>query len=127
MFLAAQTAAHDAGEADHHGAGAFRADSDERCDGIQCVEEKMRVDLAGQRFEARREQHAGLLLQAYFIAGAVPDLDGDGDAKISRGHGGEQQQAGIAPVGRGEERCRPPNSRPSPWRRSSMATTAPVK
>ena len=60
--------------------------ADERRDRRQRVEQEVRVDLAGERFDLGREQQLLLFLQPVLDAGVVPDLDRRGDAE----DGGEQ-------------------------------------
>ncbi len=57
---------------------------DERRDRRQRVEQEVRVDLAGERFDARRHQQLFLFLQPVLDARAVPDLDRDGHAEHRR-------------------------------------------
>ena len=69
-------------------------DRSTRGDRRQRIEEEMRVDLAGERIDARRHQQLFLLLQPVLDAGAVPDLDGHGDAEHRR-HDHERQQPRV--------------------------------
>ena len=64
---------------------------DERRDRRQRVEEEVRVDLAREGGEPRREQQLFLFLQTVLDTRAVPDLDGDGDAE-DRGEHDEPDQ-----------------------------------
>ena len=75
MLLAAQQPPQQARELHDQHPRRFRLRSDQRGDRRQRVEEEVRVDLAGERLDARRHQQLFLLLQAVLDARAVPDLD----------------------------------------------------
>ena len=68
--------AQDVGEFDDHLPRELRPGADERGDGVQGVEEKVRVDLPLERVEPRLQQQARLLLQLALDADLVPDLQG---------------------------------------------------
>ena len=64
---------------DGHLAGQFGFDADEGCDGIESVEEEVRIDLALQRVEPCFEEEMLLLFEFHLDAESVPDLDGNAD------------------------------------------------
>ena len=68
---------------DQHPRG-LRLRADQRRDRGQRVEQEVRIDLAGERFDAGRHQQLLLLLQPVLDPRAVPDLDRDGDAEHRR-------------------------------------------
>ena len=84
VFLAAQQPAEQAGQLHDQHARRFRLRSDQRRDRRQRVEQEVRIDLAGERLDARRHQQLLLFLQAVLDAGAVPDLDRHRDAQHRR-------------------------------------------
>ena len=63
--------------------------------GVQGVEEKVRIDLAGERVETGLDEQVFLLFELHFIAGVVPDLEWNGDAKTGGGVGGEAERQRI--------------------------------
>ena len=65
-FVLAQKAAENVRKLEDHAAGHVRIEADERRDGIQRIEKKMRIDLAGERVHARFEQE--LLICSRFIS-----------------------------------------------------------
>ena len=71
--------AQDVGELHGHFAGQFGLDADQRRDGVERVEEKVRIDLALQGVEARFEQQMLLFFELHLDAQSVPDLDRDAD------------------------------------------------
>ncbi len=71
--------AENVGQLDGHFASEFGFDADQRSDGVEGVEEKVRVDLALQGVEARFEQEALLFFELQLHAQGVPDFDGDAD------------------------------------------------
>ena len=70
--------------------------ADERRDRRERVEQEVRVDLAGQRLDLRREQQLFLLLQPVLDARVVPDLDRRRDGEHRR----EQDHAAASTTGR---------------------------
>src|SRR4029077_20512211 len=76
----AQQAPQDVRELQDHAAGHVRIEADQRGDGVQSVEQKMRVDLAGKRVHARFQKELLILLEVHLDARVVPDLDGHGHA-----------------------------------------------
>ena len=71
--------AQDVGELDGHLARQFRLDADERGDGVESIEEEVRIDLALQGVEPRFQQEVLLLFELHLDAERVPDLEGDAD------------------------------------------------
>jgi len=69
--------AEDVGELDGHLAGQLGLDADERGDGVECVEEEVRVDLALKGVEAGFKKETLLLFQLELDAEGVPDLERD--------------------------------------------------
>src|SRR6266853_1494036 len=78
---AAQQPPQQARELGDQYAGGFRLRADERRDRRERVEQEMRVDLVGERFELGGEQELFLLLEAVLDAGVVPDLDRRGHSQ----------------------------------------------
>ena len=81
--------AQDVRQLDDQLAGLLGAKADERSNGVEGVEEKVRVDLALQSVETRFEQQAFLLFEASFGADGVPDLERDADHHRRAGPGGQ--------------------------------------
>ncbi len=79
-FMFAQQPAEDVRKFQHDAARHVRIKANQRRDGIQRVEEEVRIDLAGERVHARAEQQLLILLEVHLDAGVVPDLDGHRDA-----------------------------------------------
>ncbi len=73
--LAAHQAPQQARELHDQHAGGVRLGADQRGDRGQRVEQEVRVDLAGERLDLRRQQQLFLFLQPVLDARAVPDLD----------------------------------------------------
>ncbi len=71
--------AEQVGQLDNHQARFIGALTDERGDGVERVEEKMRIDLALQGIEAGFEDEAFLFLELDLDTECVPDLERDAD------------------------------------------------
>ena len=84
VLLAAQQAAEQPRELHDQHPRRLRLRPDQRRDRGQRVEEEVRVDLAGERLDARRHQEFFLLLQPVLDPRAVPDLDRNRDAQHRR-------------------------------------------
>ena len=54
-------------------------DADQRCDGVERVEEEVGIDLALQGVEPRFEQQMFLLFELHLDAEGVPDFQSDAD------------------------------------------------
>ena len=78
-------------------------DADQGGNRVQRIEEKVRIDLAGEGFEARLNQQPFLLFELDFVARVVPDLERERDAEISGGVNGGEQKRRIAPARDGEQ------------------------
>ncbi len=74
----------------NHAAGAVGIDANERGNRVQCVEQKMRVDLIRQRGQARFGQARVLRLQLAFGAIATPDAKRQRDREESGSRGGRK-------------------------------------
>ncbi len=82
-------------ELDDHLAGEVGLGADERGDGVEGVEEEVRVDLALQGVEAGFEQEAGLLFELVLDADGVPDFERDADDDGGAGADGELHDPGA--------------------------------
>ena len=96
VLLAAQQPPQQPGQLDDEHARRLRLRADQRRDRRQRVEQEVRVDLIGERLDARRHQQLLLLGEPVLDARAVPDLDRNRDAQ----HGREQDER-PEPPGRG--------------------------
>ena len=101
----------------------LRLRSDERRDRRERVEQEVRVDLIGERLDARRHQQLLLLGEPVLDARAVPDLDRNGDGEHRR----QQDENRVSQtIGRREAAkmaCRELGW-PIAWRSSSSRTGA---
>ncbi len=91
----AEEDAEDVRELDDHLAGEVGLGADERGDGVEGVEEEVRVDLALQGVEAGFEQEAGLLFELVLDADGVPDFERDADDDRRAGADGELHEPGA--------------------------------
>ena len=71
--------AQDVGQFHGHLARQFGPAADQRSDGVEGVEEEVRIDLALEGVEAGFEQEMFLFLELDFEAEGVPHLEGDAD------------------------------------------------
>ena len=74
-----EESAEDVGELHGHFARHFWLDADQRCDGVERVEEEMRIDLALQGIESCFEEEVFLLFEFHLDAESVPDFESDAD------------------------------------------------
>src|ERR1700747_2356583 len=74
-FVLAQQAPQNIAELENHTASGIRIVANQRGNGIECVEQKMRIDLRGERVHARLEQQLLVLLEVHLNAGVIPNLD----------------------------------------------------
>ena len=95
-----QQHAQDVGQLDDHLARQFRLRTHERGDGVERVEEEVRIDLALQRVQARLHQQAALLFQLALDADRVPDLQRNADDDRRAGADGEFDQPDWASAAR---------------------------
>ena len=68
--------------------------ANQRRNGIERIEQEMRIDLAGERVHARLEQQLLVLLEVHLDARVVPNLDGHGHGHHRR----QQHQRNRPPV-----------------------------
>ena len=106
-FVLAQEAAEDIAQLQDHHARLIGIVANQRRDGIERVEQEMRIDLAGERVHARLEQQLLMLLEVHLDARVVPNLDGN----RHRHHRCQHQQRDGPPIVRRR------------WRRASEART----
>ena len=66
--------AENVGELHDQFARLFRAEADERSDGIEGVKEEVRIDLALESIEAGLEQETFLLFERLLDADGIPDF-----------------------------------------------------
>src|SRR5947209_12076827 len=91
FIVLAQQAAQDFRELHDQIAGFVGIESHQRGNGIQGIEEKMRVNLALQGVKPGFQQQLCLLLQLHLNAGIIPDLNRD---RNGRDHSRENRQHG---------------------------------
>ena len=123
VLLAAEQPTKQRRELDDQHARGFGLRADERRDRRQRVEQEVRIDLIGQRIDARHHQQVFLLGQPMLDARAVPDLDGDGDGE----HRGQRHQDVVEPdVGRNAARTAAPDTCGAMFRRRNSSRTGAV-
>ena len=87
-FMLAQQPPQNIAQLDDHTAGHVRIVANQRRNRVQRIEQKMRIDLRGQRVHARLEQQLLVLLEIHFDSRVVPDLHRNRDGH----HRGQQDQ-----------------------------------
>lgn len=70
----------------------FGIEANERGNGVEGVEEKVRVDLAGEGGKAGFDEQRLLSLEFAFIAGVIPDLEGERNGEHGGAVGGNHEQ-----------------------------------
>src|ERR1700744_1793380 len=95
MLLIPQASSHDTRKAHDHGSRLLGIDANERGDGVQGVEEKVWIDLTGERIETGLDEQVFLLFELHFIASIVPDLEWNGDAETGGGIGGKAERQRV--------------------------------
>src|SRR6267142_7215303 len=73
-FVLAQQPPQDIAELEHYATGGVGIEADQRRNGIQRVEQKVWIDLTGQRVHARFLQQLLVPLEVHLDASVVPDL-----------------------------------------------------
>jgi hypothetical protein len=91
--------AEDVGELDGHFARELRFEADKRRDGIEGVEEEVRIDLALEGVQTCFEEEMLLLFELHLDAESVPDLEGDADDD-----GGAEPDENLGPGFFGDQR-----------------------
>src|SRR5215469_219967 len=82
-----------------HLAGLLGIDANQRSNGVQSVEQKVRIDLAAERRQTRLIEPLLLLFHFLFIAIAVPHLDGESGGEQSGGVDGDgHPRSSIGPL-----------------------------
>ena len=94
-FVLAEQTAENVAELEHHAASVIGIEADERGDGVQRIEKKVRIDLAGERVHARFEQELLVALEVHLDARVVPDFQRSG-----HGHerGDDRQCRATSPI-----------------------------
>src|ERR1019366_8330518 len=88
----AQQAAEHFGNFHYHDTRLIGIGANERGNRVERVEQEVRIDLAGERREARFHQQARLFFELLFVARVVPDFQRDGDGEERGGvDGGDGQ------------------------------------
>ena len=93
-FAVFEQNAQDVGELYDHLAGELWLGADERRDGVEGVEEEVRIDLALEGVELGFEQESRLFFELAFDADLVPDLQWDSDDD-----GGAETDGDLDPPG----------------------------
>src|ERR1700690_2620275 len=83
-FVFAQQSPQNVRKLQHDAARHIGIEANQRRNRVECVEQEMRVDLAGERVHARAEQELLILLEVHFDARVVPNFYGDGHAHHRR-------------------------------------------
>ena len=98
MLLIPKASSHDTGKAHNHGTRLLGINADQRGNGIESIEKKVRIDLTGERIETGLNEQVFLLFELHLVASVVPYLERNGDAKTGRGVSGEAEGNGIVRV-----------------------------
>src|SRR3954470_11156278 len=80
----------------------MRIRADQRRNRVQCIKEKMWIDLAGERVQPRLHQQPLLLLQLTLIACVIPDLQRKNNGKKRSNVNGADRERVWAWLGRPE-------------------------